>query len=188
MEGFEHERDRGWAERIRAGDATAFEALFQAYFDKLCTSCLRYVHTPDVADSLVQDVFVSIWQRRASWVPRRTVRTYLYGAVRNEALKYLRHQEVVRRWQEEQQEKNPPPTRRPDEDLNYKELRTAVQHGIDQLPERRRRIFVFHRHDGLTYREIATLLDISVSTVETQIGRALDNLREFVDVSSLRSL
>lgn len=185
MQGGERERNRRWAVRIQEGEAAAFELLFRAYFDELCTFAWRYVQAPDVAEDLVQDVFVSIWQRRAAWKPRRAVKTYLYGAVRNEALKYLQHQDVVQRWQEEEQQKSLPTARKPDEELGYKELKAGVQYVIDQLPERRRHIFVLHRQHGLTYREIATLLGISVTTVETQIGRALDALRKLLDSSSL---
>jgi RNA polymerase sigma factor (sigma-70 family) len=90
-------RDYQWSERIKCGDAAAFEALFRAYYDELCTFAWRYVQCLDAVEDLVQDVFINVWCRRENWILRSTVKAYLYGAVRNEALKYLEHQNVVRR-------------------------------------------------------------------------------------------
>ena len=177
--GQEPHSEQGWVEGIQQGDAAAFEALFRAYYDELYGFAWRYISVSEVAEDLVQGVFVRIWQRRRSWDPR-AVKSYLYGAVRNEALRYLKHEVVVRRWEEEAHVEEPSPVRTPEQEFGHKELAEAVEGVIEQLPERRRLIFVLHRQHGLSYREIAELLDISPSTVETQISRALDALRRLL--------
>ena len=177
----ESHSERAWVEGIKQGDAAALEALFRAYYDELYGFAWRYVSVSEIAEDLVQGVFVRIWQRRRSWNPR-AMKSYLYGAVRNEALRYLKHEEVVRRWEEEAHIEEPSPVRTPDQEFGYKELAEAIEEVIEQLPERRRLVFVLHRQHELTYREIAELLDISQSTVEIQISRALDALRRLLSV------
>jgi RNA polymerase sigma-70 factor, ECF subfamily len=162
--------------RIRSGDEAAFESLFRAYFDELCSFSWRYVRSTVEAQDLVQDVFVSLWHRRAGLNMVVPVRPYLYAAVRNESLKVLEHRDVVRRAQDiiSRQSSFAP---MPDEELTYDLLARTVQRIIAALPVRRREIFVLHRQHDLTYREIADLLGISVRTVETHIARALDAFR-----------
>lgn len=86
-----------WVEAIRAGNASAFEAMFHRYHAPLCSFAYRYPGARHLAEEMVQEVFLCIWERRASWEVRTSVRSYLLTAVRNAALSYLRHERVVRR-------------------------------------------------------------------------------------------
>jgi RNA polymerase sigma-70 factor (ECF subfamily) len=170
-------RDQRWAQRISEGDYDAFESLFRAYASELSSFADGFVDSSDVAESLVQEVFFSIWERRASWSPPENLRSYLYTSVRNEALDYLDRREVAENWKEtsSQHERE---DRTPLEELEHEELQDRVREAIESLPERRRQVFTLSRQHGLTYREIADVLDISIKTVETQMSRALDALRE----------
>ena len=167
-----------WAERIRGDSYAAFEALFDAYYAELVESASYYVHRKEVAEELVQDVFFNIWDRRHDWHPRGALRTYLYGAVRNHCLMHLRHEKVVQRWRREERHRPRPEADGPVDRLEYKEFSRAVQQAIEALPERRRLVFTLSRRQGLTYAEIAALLDLSINTVENQMVRALKTLRE----------
>jgi RNA polymerase sigma-70 factor (ECF subfamily) len=172
------QRDQKWLEGVRHGDEAAFEALFLAYYEKLCQYAARYISSHDVVEDLVQDVFLSLWRRRSDLRSELDVRPYLYKAVRNEALKYLNRQRVRKRPDTQQRLDRQELEKRlaqaaPDEELEHQEFEAAVQAAIETLPERRREIFNLSRRNDLTYSEIAELLDISVKTVETQMGRAL---------------
>ncbi len=166
-------------ERIRSGDVEAFERLFRRYYDELYGFAWRYVPAHDLAEDLVQGVFVRIWLRRAEWRPRR-VKTYLYGAVRNEALQYLEHERVVRRSRPEVVRRGETLVPSPEAEMIRSELAGRIEQAIERLPERRRLIFVMHRQHELTYGEIAAVLGISAHTVETQIRRALATLRKLL--------
>lgn len=166
-----------WIAQIRDGDAQAFESLFRSYCSKLVRFSYRFVHDADTAENIVQDVFVNIWTHRASLDPQRNFRSYIYASVRNRALEDLRHQQVVQDAVADLKTLVPD-VRTPEDEHHSRELAIAIQRAIDKLPERCRTIFVMSRTDRLTYREIAEVLDISVKTVETQMGRALQVLRK----------
>src|SRR5213596_3595775 len=90
--------ERAWADRIRAGDMDAFEALYRAYWQRLYAFAFRYLHSKEDAEEVTQDVFFRIWRGRADWVPAGAVRNYLYLAVRNAARDRLERAAVARRW------------------------------------------------------------------------------------------
>jgi RNA polymerase sigma-70 factor (family 1) len=167
-----------WVEAIRAGDAVAFEALFHAYHSTLCAFAYRYLGARDLAEETVQEIFLLVWERRASWDVRTSVRSYLFTAVRNAALSYLRHERVVRRSETDVRELQPAPSASPDHEALEAETVAAVKQAVSRLPERCRLIFTLHREQGLTYAEVAEVLGISPRTVEVQIGRALKSLRK----------
>lgn len=167
----------GQAERIRCGDQKAFKRLFHLHYEPLCRFACGYVKTMAVAEDLVQEVFLDLWRRRHNWYPDQSGKAYLYGAVRNQALKHLRHMRSRQRMEDEQKRRPSPVQETPACVLHHQEVQQAAQQAIDELPERRRHIFILSRQHDLTYKEIAMLLGISVKTVETQVGRALEFLR-----------
>lgn len=175
-------RDRALAEAIRAGDEIAFEALFRLYSKRLYLFAERLVGTPEVAEDLVADMFVRIWERRAEWELRGSMKSYLYTATRNRALTHLDQQRVWdRAHREAMWEGRPPGIGRPppaaDVELHARELAEAIEAGIERLPERTREAFILHRQHGLSYSEVAQTMGIAPRTVEVLIRRALKALR-----------
>lgn len=174
-------QEKQWVRRVREeGDRAAFEKIFRTYYKRLHGFARSYVGGWQDAEDVVQTIFLRIWAHRENWDPPGTVKQYLFAAVRNEALNVLRHEQVVEEAEEEvarifRELKSPV---RSDKDPEVEELRKDIQRGIDQLPTRCRQIFMLNRRSGLTYSEIADVLDISVNTVGTQMGRALESLRE----------
>jgi RNA polymerase sigma-70 factor (ECF subfamily) len=170
------------AERVRAGDSAAFEALFRAYYRKLHAFIEGYVGSPDAAEDLAVDVFTRIWERRAEWVVHGSVRAYLYGAARNEALAHLRRRRMVERAHAEAaRDLHSPgvagPSAPADAQLEAGQLAAAVESAISRLPERGREALVLHRKHGLSYAEVGEAMGISPRTVEVHIRRAFVALR-----------
>ncbi|MDR8393579.1 RNA polymerase sigma-70 factor [Aliifodinibius sp. S!AR15-10] len=169
-----------WVEQIRNGNKEAFEKLFQEYYDDLHRFVWGYIGREDIAEELVQDVFVKVWKTRHKLDPQQKIKSYLYRIARNLAIDYLRHRSTVREWEDEKKalhrfSNNPTFL---DDDLDKQMKLEDVKAAIQELPERRRLIFVLSRFNRLTYKEIGETLDISVNTVETQIVRALKTLRK----------
>ncbi|MDB4875554.1 MAG: polymerase sigma-70 factor [Gemmatimonadetes bacterium] len=171
------EADFALYSEIRGGSTTAFERLFREYHPGLCSFAVRMIGRDDVAEDLVQEVFLFIWRHRESWDVRTSVRQYLYSALRHGALRYLRHERVVRRHIPETIalfDRAPKPA---DAQLVRAETIALVRAAIARLPERCRLVYTLHRENGLTYAEVAEVMEISPKTVDVQMGRALKALR-----------
>lgn len=177
--------------RMREGDRAAFKKLFRAYYDELCDYVESQVGSAEAAEDLVQNVLLNLWRRREDRTLRTTLKAYLYGAARNESIKYRKHRKVRDRWQEENAQNRA--GRRtnamsPVEDVEHRQLKGVMEESVKALPKRRREVYVLSRQHGLTYKEIASVMDISPKTVDNQMVEALKflrkRLRQFTSASS----
>ncbi len=170
--------DAELARRIRSGDESALATVFRAHYGALASFTLRFVDSRDVAEELVQDLFLSLWARREQLSAIESFRTYLFRAMRNRALNHLRRKRLERKWEQENYLPAEPATPgRTDDETTGKEVAIAMDRAIAKLPPRCREVFLLSREGGLTYTQIGVSLGISVKTVETQMGRALKSLR-----------
>ncbi len=158
---------------IKKGDEKAFEVLFKSYYPHLVLFAQKYLNDRDLSESLVQDVFVNMWMKRED-LTIRSLKGFLVVAVRNKCNNELKHQKVVREYENlnDRVEVEELPHYKDEAYLN------KINEVIDLLPAQRKRIFRMSRMDGLKYREIADKLNISPKTVEVQMGKALKFLRE----------
>jgi len=170
-------RDRiALVHKIRAGNVQAFEHLFRALTPALVRFTARFVRSVEAAENIVQDVFVRIWHNRARMDPDLNLKSYLYRACRNQALQHLRHLKIENRDHCKQDLADP--GRSPEAAAEAQEIAAAVYAAVAELPPHRRLIFSLSKYDNLTYAEIAEIQQISIKTVETQMGRALKYLRQ----------
>jgi RNA polymerase sigma-70 factor (ECF subfamily) len=177
--------DEELAAAITAGSTRAFEALFRAHYPGMCAFAARMVLQRDVAEDLVQEVFLYVWRNRETWQIHSSVKQYLYAALRHGALRYLRHERVVRTHMPETVILFERPPRLSDADLESAETIALVQAAIAKLPERCRLVYTLHREQGMTYAEVAAVMGISVKTVDVQMGRALKALRRLLGGAGL---
>jgi RNA polymerase sigma-70 factor (ECF subfamily) len=166
----------GLIRKIRAGDDSAFEELFKLYCRPLVRFALRFVGSTETAEGIVQDVFVRIWHNRSRLDPDLRIRAYLYQAVKNQSLQHLRHLKIVSRDRRMQGWGSADGS--PEKEVEEKETARAVYEAVSELPPHRRLIFSLSKYDHYTYAEIAEIQNISIKTVETQMGRALKFLRK----------
>lgn len=163
---------------IRAGDQRAYESLFRAHYAALCGFAHKLLGDRDMAEEVVQNIYVQLWEKRDSIGVATSAKSYLYTATRNACLNHLDHLKVRNRFAEAVQAM---PVAQADDaaaELELQELQARLHHAIDQLPERCREVFVLSRFESLKYDEIAQRLAISPRTVEVQIGKALKFLRD----------
>ncbi len=160
-----------WLEKIRDGDQAAFELLFRTFYSNLHWFLIGYVNDRHIAEDLVQEMFVRVWENRQTLDPSKMIKPYLYQIARNLAIDHTRHKKVVHKWEKEKkalyQFSFVP--KGLDEKVHDKMILKKIEHAIEDLPERRRLIFILSRYNSMTYKEIADALEISVNTVETQI-------------------
>ncbi|MDH6341384.1 RNA polymerase sigma-70 factor (ECF subfamily) [Parabacteroides sp. PFB2-12] len=173
-------------DKIRKGDIGAFEQVFRFYYTPLCLYAASLTGRMDIAEEIVQELFYVFWKEREQITVLRSLKNYLYGAVRNRSFQYLEHLDVRHRYQEAMagKEKIEDPT--PHDDLEYNELLRLIDQTIRQLPERRQRIFKMHRFEGMKYAEIAEALSLSVKTVEAEMTKALQLLRKEIEAYTYR--
>ncbi len=165
-----------WIRDIKAGNQKAFEMLFNFYCQRLINFTRRYVFDIQIAENIVQDVFVHVWNHRMILDPSRLIKSYLFKAVKNEALKEIRHRDVEKRSQQKLIDLIEPDID-PERELTTNEMNKEIHQAINELPDKCKEIFKMNRFDGLKYAEISEILNISEKTVETQMGRALKKLR-----------
>lgn len=156
-----------------------FEKLFDEYVNDVSAFLQSYASSRNQLEDLVQEVFIKIWDARDKIdVKHPAVKSYLLKTARNVTLKKLRSENRYRQWLEENMELL---THDSPEEKSFKrpvDFKSAYQAAVSKIPPGARKVYLLSRENGLTYNEIASLLDISPKTVEAHIGRALRVLRE----------
>jgi len=162
--------------RLRGGDDQAFAAVFREHYPGLVAASERLLGDRAAAEDAAQEVMLELWRRREALPHDVSLRAYLHQSVRNRALNRLRHARVVRQAEPHVR----PPTASPpaDGEASALELEAAARQAVGELPPDVRETFRMSRVDGLTYAEIARVMEVSVKTVEARMGRALRLLRE----------
>jgi RNA polymerase sigma-70 factor (family 1) len=158
-------------------DRQAFEECYRQYFVRLYRFCLSIVHQKEPAEEIVHDVFLNLWKRRTETAPIRNPEVYLYVSVKNLSLNYLRDNsssrtvDIAERSHEYIQFDADPETL-----LVHSETVKKLAAAIRELPPRCKLIFKLIKEDGLKYKDVATLLDLSVKTVEAQLAIAMKKI------------
>jgi RNA polymerase sigma-70 factor (ECF subfamily) len=166
------------AERIKIGDKQAFELLFYKYYVSLCGFANKFLHNPEEAKDVVQEVFTNIWEKREDIDSEESIMAYIFKITQNKSLNSLRKKKVVSRHVEILRLVYIDYTLSPShESLLAKELENDISAAIQKVPLKCRKVFELSRLKGLKYQEISKVLNISVKTVEVQISKALQILR-----------
>jgi RNA polymerase sigma-70 factor (ECF subfamily) len=165
------------------------EVLFQKYYKVLCSHCVRFVHSKEVAEDIVCEIFCKFWSDRIYERITSSYRAYLFKAVRFSAYNYLRW-ELSKRSQEFDiqlidLQMN---SLQPEETLLLDELSAEIQRTIERLPTQCRRVFMLSRFENKKYLEISAELGISVKAVEAHVSKALDILRTQLRKGDLLSI
>lgn len=167
-------------EQVAEGSEMAFERFFRTYFKSLYAYAFTMLQDEIMAEEIVQQVFYKIWEKKEQFSIHTSVKAFLYKAVYNECLNYLKHQ----KHRDEHHDYLVHINRNRVSDDNaamrveLNELQSGLQTALSELPEQCRTIFYMSRFDGLKYREIAERMGLSIKTIEAQMGKALKVLRE----------
>ncbi len=172
-------------EGIKNGDTRAFGRAYHRFYSPLCVIATRYTGTAEIAEEIVQETFLKLWESRKKINIRGSLHSYLSSAVRNSSINHLKHQLVERKYSSKksmQLRKAVFYLQVSQEDgssiLISEEMENSLQDALSSLPDKCREIFLLHREEGLKYSEIAQKLNISQNTVQRQISIALEKLRE----------
>lgn len=166
---------------LAAGNEKAFDAIYRHYAKRLFLYVQKLVKTPELAEELIQEIFVQIWINRQVFSDVQYPVSYLYSMANRQSLKYLKkiasdarilksiagYSESCRNVTEEQ--------------IILRESSQAIDHAVAQLPAQRRVIWELSRNEGMSHEQIADKLSISKHTVKNQMVHALKHVRNFLD-------
>jgi RNA polymerase sigma-70 factor (ECF subfamily) len=174
--------DFAWFGGVRHGDIAAFERLFRAYAEELVSFAAYRVNGDDDAEDVVHSVFCWLWEHRFTLPQPRSVRAYLFAAVRNRSLNLVRDQRTEAAFREraaraENIRARPAVAPSPESEFAARDIEHALIAALRELPPRCREVYGLARDHGLSYAEIAEALEISPKTVEIHMSRALALLR-----------
>ena len=158
-------------------DQKAYEELYVSHYIYLYNFAWSFVKSKQLAEEIVSDVFIKLWERRKDLSKIENLKVYLYVATRNIAFNYLEKQKRT-------------PTNSiddleaeftsiyfdPEQLMITAEMLALIQKAIDQLPPKCKMIFKLAKEDGLKYREVAEVLNLSIKTVENQLAIALEKI------------
>ncbi len=169
-----------WAARIRKSDPQAFDCLFRALYPALVNFAFRYTRHKPAACDIVQDSFVTLWQKRDGIEPEKSLKAYLYRIVKNRSINWLQmHINRSEPLTDESENALKANGHAPDSQFEQKSaLAESFNEWIKELPERQQEAFELSRFEGLDHNEIAGVMEVSPKTVNNHIVAALNTLRE----------
>ena len=173
MNNIDKYQDEELFDLIKEGRSYALKILFKKYYERLCHFADTIINDNVLSEEIVSDIFVNIWEKREQININYKVKSYLFTAVKNQSINYLKKRKLhtVSLYSAVQEKTGD--SANPEEKLLYDELKEKVDNIIDKLPEKRKLIFQMNRFDGFTFQEIADILSLSVFTVRNQMVKAI---------------
>ncbi|MEO6520659.1 MAG: RNA polymerase sigma-70 factor [Mucilaginibacter sp.] len=167
--------------QVTQGNQSAFGLLFNKYHQQLGTYIFRLTDSMEMAEEIVQDVFVKIWANREALCEIQCFKAYLFVMSKNQALncikKTIREQKHQTQWREEEGCEEQLVLQKTEIDNYYALLDIAIDH----LPPQQQRVYLLSRHDRLKYAEIAQKMNLSRETVKKYLQLAVSHISAYLE-------
>jgi RNA polymerase sigma-70 factor (family 1) len=171
-------------QKVKENDEDAYEYLFHAFYEKLCTYAYSIVKDKTISEEVVQEVFIKLWEEKEVIQIQLSVSAYFYRAVHNRCQNYIAHNKIKQNYIAEAQQIYeqslifaPLSNSYPIANLLSQEIENEINMSINALPEQCRQVFLLCRFEDLSYAEASEKLGVSINTVKTQLQRAVIKLR-----------
>ncbi|MFD2581542.1 RNA polymerase sigma factor [Pedobacter vanadiisoli] len=158
---------------INQEEEQAFTEIYNRYWEKMVSYAVRLTKSEEEAADIVQEIFVSIWNRRTTLVVKTTLGAYLIRSTRNLCLRYIERNIHTGDFLDKITEQAVDNSLNIEESISLKELQENIDLGIAKLPKKMREVYLLSRDEQLSYREIAEKLNIAEGTVKKQVSNAL---------------
>lgn len=172
-----NDKEKYWVSRLVKSDEEAFCALYSLYKKRIIYFSMKFVKSEDFAEDIFHDTFTALWQTRAFLDPNIPISSYLYTIARNRILNILRDLSPEDQLHDFILSQAIDYTEDVFEKVTASELKDIIYQAINKLTKRQREVFEMSRYEGLSHKEIAQALGISVYTVQEHISTALKILQ-----------
>lgn len=169
--------DRQLVSRLRVGDKKAFEEIFRKYREKVYYFAIRYYNSPEDAENVVQDVFVKLWDEHEGVKEELSLNNYIYTIAKNHLFNIHRkkiNEKAYRNYIVDYLVQTP----NLENELIYADLKAGIDKVIENLPAQRKKVFIMSNFEGFSNKELASILNLSVRTIEVHKSLALQTIRK----------
>jgi RNA polymerase sigma-70 factor (ECF subfamily) len=171
---------------LKEGNESAFKILVDNYQDMIYNTCLSIVKSEEDAEDIAQEVFVQVYQSIGSFKGASKLSTWMYRIAITKSLDHERRKKRKKRFgfvksifgDEGETEINPPDFHHPGVVLDKKEDAARLFKAIEKLPENQKTAFVLNKIEGLSNQEVSEVMKVSVSSIESLLHRAKNNLKK----------
>jgi len=164
---------------LKQGSTNSFEMLFTKYYQDLCSFSNLIISNQQLAEEVVADVFVKIWQKKEKIDIKTSVKSYLYKSTKNTTISYIRKKRINEISLDEifnLQEEN---SSNPELLIIQDETLEQIKDVLSILPKKSKLVFQMHRFNQLKYKDIAEIMNVSVKSVEKHMSKSMKILREY---------
>ena len=173
-----HRSDIELLQQLKKNNEKALTELFERYYQKLCKFAIVLLPDQAIVEELIANVFITLWNNRITIQIHTGLKAYLYQSAKNQALSQLRKKRIVTSLEDENTLMGNDIEYSPESFFIENELKQEFENAFRNIPPRAKLAFKLHRFDGLKYTEIAIVMNISISAVEKNIGKALKILHK----------
>jgi RNA polymerase sigma-70 factor (family 1) len=167
----------------KSDDQQAFQVIFELYFEQLLNFSVGYVKQSDVAEDILADMFIRLWENRQKLHTIENFDAYVFTSVKNQSLKHIekKQRQTGKPLDEENLHQKMVDNYTPETEYEFKELNRKFNEAVEQLPDQCKRTFQLVKQDKLKYKDVAEILGISIKTVDAHVVKAVRRLREKFD-------
>lgn len=160
-------------------DQRAFRQFFDLYYHRLLNFAYFFLESSVASEEVVSTVFINLWEKRKKLPEINRIEAYLFTSTKNKSYSYLRDNKRLIQFRDIDSDADflVSQFENPETEMFSQEFRDKIIEIIEGLPPKCKMIFTLIREDGMKYKEVAELLDISIKTVEVQMGRALSKIK-----------
>lgn len=170
--------------KLKEGDEKTLRAIYMKYHEELYTVAFKYLRNKELAEDAVHDVFVKLWDNRNKLDQAGSLSGFLFTAIENHVLNMIDAQRRKMGKQEKLSKEKEQDKNATDFVIRFSEYQQVYEDAIENLPKARRKVFELRMKEGLTNKEVAKYLDISIHTVKSQFYKASKYIRKYVNEHS----
>ncbi len=174
--------------RLKAGDMSAIDAIYHSYSKKLYSFTFSLLKDHNQSEDLIQDIFVTLWEKRDQINPDLSFENYLFTICYNSVRKFFRRKNIEHKVKDYLLKNSPESIPETANTVIYNELMDIVERAVEKLPPRRKLVYKLSRQEYMQIKEIAESLSISSRTAECHLTKALSFIKQELEKASLLSL